>query len=244
MGDCMSLRIILASSSPRRRLLLRQIGLSFEVMPACFDEIVEPKSDPADIVESFALQKAEQIAHKQPESLVIGSDTVVVCRGKILGKPSDPAEAQAMLRSLSGITHQVYTGVALVRTGPAQSGTDQDGSAQSGTNQDGPAQSGSYTTASFHHIITRHSFHERTDVTFGELNDEEIAAYVRSGSPLDKAGSYGIQDDLGALFVEKINGDYYNVVGFPLFRFYREVNKHMPGAVTPFEFESTSKRHL
>lgn len=199
-------QIILASASPRRRILLRQIGLTFEVLPAGNDESLPAGTGPVETVESLARTKAETVvARRAPgSSLVIGADTIVVLDEEILGKPADPEEARTMLHRLSGRTHQVYTGVALIRTGSTG-------------------------------ITDRYIFHERTDVTFGKLTGEEIAAYVNTGSPLDKAGAYGIQDDLGALFVRKINGDYYNVVGFPLHRFYREVNKRMPGIVTPFE---------
>ncbi len=221
-------RIILASSSPRRRLLLRQIGLSFDVIPADIGEEVTPGSDPADTVEALSLEKALLVAERldgreetEPGSgagrLVIGADTIVVLDGEILGKPTDPDDAVAMLQSLSGRIHQVYTGVALVY-----------GNEVTGSVGDEPQ------TASNRNGFKHHVFHERTDVTFGSLTDEEIRAYVESGSPMDKAGSYGIQDDLGALFVARIDGDYYNVVGFPLFRFYREVNKLIPGIVTPF----------
>ncbi len=220
--------IILASSSPRRRLLLRQIGLAFDVLPADMSEEVAPGVAPADTVEALSLDKAlmvaEQLASRRdPEScgirdaMVIGADTIVVLDGQILGKPDDTDHAAAMLRSLSGRTHQVYTGVALVF----------------GSKLVDAAGLGRLP-ASNRNGFRHHLFHERTDVTFGSLADEEITAYVDSGSPMDKAGAYGIQDDLGALFVERIDGDYYNVVGFPLFRFYREVNKLAPGIVTPF----------
>ncbi len=225
-------RIILASSSPRRRLLLRQIGLSFEVVPSATDEEVENGYAPDTIVETLAMQKAQDVAEQLGHSdtmdgstadptkpaLIIGADTIVVLDGGILGKPADRNDAVEMLRTLSGRTHQVYTGVALILAG--------------GNQRLDIAEPGAASTRNYY---TRHTFHERTDVTFGELNDKEIAAYVDTGSPMDKAGAYGIQDDLGALFVERIEGDYYNVVGFPLFRFYREVNKLMPGIVTPFE---------
>ncbi len=204
----MSLKIILASTSPRRRLLLRQIGLTFEIIPPHCDEVVDHGVAPSKTVEQLALQKAEavgpQIDNAYDDVLIIGADSIVVCGDEILGKPAGPDEAAAMLRKLSGRTHQVYTGVALIRSG-------------SGDSAD-----------------LKHAFHERTDVVFGELSDREISAYVDTGSSLDKAGAYGIQDDLGALFVSRIEGDYYNVVGFPLYRFYREVNKLMPEFVTPF----------
>lgn len=208
--------IILASASPRRRILLKQIGLSFEVIPAAFNETVPPGSHPDVLVGELAFQKAHEVAcrygDEKKRALFIGADTIVVRDRRILGKPGDREGAIAMLQSLSGRTHQVYTGVALIIR-------ETDGQ------------------------IRHHVFHERTDVTFGDLSEAEITAYVNSGSPMDKAGSYGIQDDLGALFVEKIEGDYYNVVGFPLFRFYREVNNLVPGLVTPFEHAENATDH-
>lgn len=220
--------IILASSSPRRRLLLRQIGLAFDVLPADMGEEIAPGAVPSDTVEALSLDKALLVADKlasrpDPESggireaMVIGSDTIVVLDGQILGKPDNADHAVAMLRSLSGRTHQVYTGVALVFGSKLADAA-------------GLGRLPASTRNGFRH----HVFHERTDVTFGLLDGDEITAYVDSGRPMDKAGAYGIQDDLGALFVERIDGDYYNVVGFPLFRFYREVNKLAPGIVTPF----------
>lgn len=192
--------LILASSSPRRAALLRQIGLSFEIVPAQCQEIVEPGVGPAHTVEQLSFIKAQHVADQAQKALVIGADTLVVLNDVFLGKPSDAADAKKTLRSLSGQTHQVYTGVTLIHTETGKT----------------------------------HIFHEKTDVTFGDLTEQEIDAYIKTGSPMDKAGAYGIQDDLGALFVKKISGDYYNVVGFPLYRFYKEVNKHMPDIVTPF----------
>lgn len=236
-------KIILASSSPRRRLLLRQIGLDFEVIPADMGEEIKPDDTPADVVEALSLQKAElvsshpEIAQYDGDILVIGADTIVVRDGEILGKPADPDHAAVMLQSLSGRTHQVYTGVALIYRKVSSQADEQRSADRSnlprGTyQQDSPPLS---TSASIkHNGFLWHSFHERTDVTFGSLSDEEITAYVNGGSPMDKAGAYGIQDDLGALFVERISGDYYNVVGFPLYRFYREVNNLIPGIVTVF----------
>ncbi|GAB5521746.1 MAG: Maf family protein [Rhodothermales bacterium] len=183
----LSLPFILASQSPRRKRLLEQIGLTFTVHAADLDETFDPEAGPADIVQSLALDKADAIAQAHPDALVLGADTVVVFEGDILGKPADADEAHAMLRRLSGQTHTVYTGIALIH-GEAQ------------------------------RAATRV---EATDVTFGNLSDQEIADYVASGSPMDKAGAYGIQDDLGACFVARIEGDYYNVVGLPLHRLYR-----------------------
>jgi len=145
---------------------------------------------PCDFACSLAKQKADAVFENNRDSLVIGSDTIVVLDNRILGKPKDEKDACQMLRNLSGKTHEVYTGVCL------------------------NCEKASKT------------FFCKTDVTFYELSDEEIEKYVSSGEPMDKAGSYGIQGK-GALFVEKINGDYFNVVGFPVSMIKKELNKFL-----------------
>ncbi|MGA9363310.1 MAG: Maf family protein [Bacteroidota bacterium] len=179
-------RLILASSSPRRATLLRQIGLEFEIIPSSVQENVNGYKSPIRLVTSLAREKVDDVATKISEGIIVGADTVVVLDGKQLGKPRDAAEAREMLRFLSGREHCVYTGFALL------------------------------------HIPSRDSMsdYEVTRVKFRELSTDEIDAYVKSGSCLDKAGAYGIQDDFGAVFVERIDGCYYNVVGFPLTKFY------------------------
>lgn len=189
--------IILASQSPRRKKLLEQIGLSFEVFPSNAEEI-SSQSDPALLVEELALLKAEDISTKHPDCFIIGSDTVVVHQDQIIGKPKDKKEAFEILSSLSNSSHSVFTGVAFVKS-------DKSG-----------------------RILNKITFHEQTKVTFSALEEADIKAYIETGNPMDKAGAYGIQDDLGALFVEGIEGDYYNVVGFPLNRFYRELKSFIP----------------
>lgn len=183
---------LLASQSPRRRALLARLGVAFTVCPSDVEEQVDPALDPEVLVRHLAGQKAGAVAARHPEALTLGADTLVVLDGAVLGKPEGPAEARAMLRRLSGRTHTVFTGLALVH----------------------PA-SGRAATA-----------HEATGVTFAPLSDAEIDAYVATGSPLDKAGAYGIQDDLGALFVAGVAGDYYNVVGLPLHRLYQTLRTH------------------
>jgi len=225
-------RIILASQSPRRRQLLRQINLDFEVIPAHTDEDHNGNTDPETLVCELAYEKAMEVALRvmqglegqaaggsrtdsaAEKTLVIGADTIVVLDGMILGKPVDEADARRLLRLLSGRTHTVYTGVSLVMFDRENTSGSADDSS--------PAAS---------RLKTR-TFSERTDVTFSTLTDGEIASYVAGGSPMDKAGAYGIQDDLGALFVERIDGDYYNVVGFPLNRFYREMDVFASGVVS------------
>lgn len=184
-------RLILASQSPRRRLLLRQIGLRFVVRPSNVKEVFSLHETPFRNAKRIALEKAHDIAQSYSSGIVIGADTIVVVDGKILGKPRTHGEARRMLRKLSGREHLVYTGFALVdaRTGASTAGV------------------------------------ERTRVRFRKLDQAEIAEYVSSGSPMDKAGAYGIQDDYGAVFVERVDGCFYNVVGFPLARFYTTLMK-------------------
>lgn len=198
-------RIVLASASPRRKELLEQIGLEFEICPAKGEEVITAETVDGAVTE-LSRQKAEEVAagilsynEMHPELvtpqdiLVIGADTVVAYENTILGKPEDEADAIRMLSMLSGQTHSVYTGVTLVfiskdgRTGET-------------------------------------SFYEKTDVTMYAMDASEIERYVLSGEPMDKAGSYGIQE-AAAAFVKGISGDYNNVVGLPVARLYQELKK-------------------
>lgn len=183
------MKIVLASASPRRAELLKNIGLEFSITPDDSEEISTPGLDPAETVKELARNKASNVAERirnsgglgGEEALVIGADTVVVLSGEILGKPKDEADAERTLRRLSGNRHEVYTGVSVIDTFSGREVCD----------------------------------HEATVVEFRDISDEEIAAYIRTGEPMDKAGAYGIQN-LGALFVKRIEGDYFNVVGLPL----------------------------
>ena len=177
--------LILASASPRRAQLLRQVGFEFQVRVSDLPESIDDNRPPERHVLDLALAKALRVARSVPEGLVVGADTVVVLEGRILGKPADADEAFEMLRLLSGKTHRVFTGFAIA---------------------DRP--SGKTL-----------SEYEVTSVTFRPLQDEEIRRYIELDRPFDKAGSYGIQDR-SALFVSRIEGCYYNVVGFPLAKFY------------------------
>ncbi len=194
----LALDLVLASASPRRKRLLDRLGLACAVEPSPADEVIPAGEAPADVVQTLARQKAKPVAARYPQALTLAADTVVAYDGEILGKPSDDTAARATLRALSGSTHTVYTGLALMRPAGDLAVTDV----------------------------------EATHVTFGRLTNAEIDAYVASGAPMDKAGSYGIQDGLGALFVERIEGDYYNVVGLPLRRLYLLLRTHVPDAVT------------
>ena len=180
------MHLVLASASPRRRELLTQAGFDFEVLPAHIPEDLLPNEDPVTYVLRLARTKAETVfARLSQESsaplCVLGADTTVTIDGEILGKPADAEDAARMLRMLSGRTHRVITGVALV------------------TGQ------GTEVAA------------ETTSVRFLALSEEEIATYIATGEPMDKAGGYGIQG-YAARWIPGIEGDYFNVVGLPLAR--------------------------
>ena len=179
-------RLVLASASPRRKELMALAGFDFEVITADVDEVFDPLLEPCKLVMSLAFQKASAVASSNPDATVIGADTVVVLDGKVLGKPHSEEEAVQMLRELSGNTHEVYTGVCIIKGDKV------------------------------------HKFYECTKVTFWPLEDELIAEYVATKDPMDKAGAYGIQGK-GSVLVKGIEGDYFNVVGFPVSRFFREI---------------------
>lgn len=177
--------LVLASASPRRRQLLAMLGLEPIIHPAHLDENAIVARSPRQYVELLALRKAQKVQQQFSDALVVGADTTVVVDGHMLNKPRDADDAREMLRLLSGRTHTVVTGVAVL-------------------------------------YRNRRLVDSRaTYVTFRRLDSEEIDAYIASGSLLDKAGAYGIQDDCGAVFVSHIEGCYYTVVGLPIELLYR-----------------------
>jgi len=180
-------RLILASRSPRRIALLRQIGFDPEVVPSSLPEEFDSTLSPSENVMRIAGKKAAEVGRDVANGLIVGADTIVVVNGRVLGKPETQREAVLMLEALSGRTHTVFTGIAVL---------------------DKPSDT----------IVEEV---EATDVTFRMLPRSEIDDYVAGGSPLDKAGAYGIQDDYGAVFVTRIEGCFYNVVGLPLSRLHR-----------------------
>ncbi len=193
------MKIILASASPRRRELLAQIGLEFQIVVSDVEEIIT-KTVPAEIVEELSAQKAQAVWQSLPEEeevLVIGADTIVAYGGEILGKPRDAEDAKRMLGALQGKAHEVYTGVTLLYRGSAKAG--------------GPE------------TVCR-TFHEATKVHFYPMTEQEICEYVDTKDPLDKAGAYGIQG-FCARYISGIEGDYNNVVGLPVGRLYQEISK-------------------
>ena len=179
-----SLPLILASQSPRRAALLKQMGFEFKIITEPVDESSVTIQAPVEHVTTLAKMKTEAVLSKVDTGIIIGADTIVCLDGDILGKPKTREHAVEMLSRLSGQRHEVYTGFCLVST-------------------EGKV------FCDF----------ERTTVVFRPLSSWEIESYVDSGGAMDKAGGYGIQDASG-LFVERIDGCFYNVVGFPLTRFY------------------------
>lgn len=186
---------VLASASPRRRELLEQIGISFEVSPADGEEFIS-KECPADIVELLSREKACEVArnykgrYKNDTVVIIGADTLVACGKEVMGKPLDEADAVQMLTRIQGGTHHVYTGVALVIM---EEGREK--------------------------LIV---FHEKTEVELYPITQDRIKAYVATGEPMDKAGAYAIQGRFAA-YVKRINGDYNTVVGLPVARLMQEL---------------------
>lgn len=184
------MKIILASASPRRIELLRQFKIAFETIPSHIDETVRETESPSQIVMGLAYEKALEIAKLYPNHLIIASDTIVYHQ-KVMGKPGSYDDAKEMLMHLSGCTHSVFTGIALIHL------------------------------ASSTKIID----FEKTEVTFRDLSDREIVAYLETKEPFDKAGAYGIQG-YGALLVSHITGDYYNVMGLPLSKLNTMLSKY------------------
>lgn len=192
-------KYVLASASPRRWELLEQAGIHFEISQAQGEEI-SAKETPADLVEELSFRKADEVAqrylkkYKNDTVVIIGADTIVAHHDEIMGKPKDLEDASAMLARLQGDTHQVYTGVTLIILEQGQEKRGRE-------------------------VIT---FHEKTDVHMYPMTPEQIAAYVATGEPADKAGAYAIQGKC-AVYIKGINGDYNNVVGLPVARLMHEL---------------------
>ncbi len=184
-------KVILASNSPRRKELLAGLGVDYEVrtLPDV-DESYPETLQGADIPLYIAKEKADAyVAMMQPGELMITADTIVWLDGKALGKPRDREDALQMLRTMSGRTHEVFTGVCITTTD------------------------------------WQRSFTAQTEVRFATLSEEEIAYYVDNFQPMDKAGAYGVQEWIGFIGVENISGSYYNIMGLPVQKLYRELLK-------------------
>jgi septum formation protein len=188
--------LVLASASPRRQELLRNADIAFTVQAADVSEVSFAGESPKDCAERLAGEKARAVARARPHDFVLGADTIVVVDGFMLGKPRDPADAARMLDLLSGRAHEVITGVCL--TGPGRS---------AGRPRFEDTRS------------------ETTRVVMQQLTARDIASYVSSGEPMDKAGAYAIQG-IASRWISRIEGDYFNVVGLPVTLVFRMLRAH------------------
>ncbi|MCJ7447063.1 MAG: Maf family nucleotide pyrophosphatase [Bacteroidales bacterium] len=181
-------RIILASRSPRRQQLLRELGIRFDVVLKDYPEAYPENLKGEEIALYVALEKAKLFKEEISDNeIVITADTIVWCNNKVLGKPSDDGDAKRMIREISGNTHEVITGVCLFSA------------------------------------LKNKTFAVSTKVTFDTLTDDEITFYIDKYKPFDKAGAYGIQEWIGIAACSHIEGSYFNVVGLPVQRLYREL---------------------
>jgi septum formation protein len=184
-----STKIYLASKSPRRRKLLKQLGLKFRSFSVDLHEEILDGEHPVQTVKRLALHKSDEAVKIKRNGIVITADTIVVLNNEVIGKPKNAKDAFEILSRLSGRIHTVYTGFVVRNLNTKK-------------------------------IIVGY---EKTGVTFRKLMPDEIKDYIKTGSPMDKAGAYGIQDDFGAVFVKRIDGCYYNVVGLPLQKVYKSL---------------------
>jgi septum formation protein len=179
--------LLLASKSPRRHQIFREAGLHFEVVNIDAEEDFPDYLVREQVCEFLASHKASHFTETLTNQILVTADTIVCLGNRVINKPADKEEAVEMLTSLSGKTHEVYTGVCM-RNGERQQ-----------------------------------VFHERSEVEFYPLSRKEIDYYIEEYKPFDKAGAYGVQDWMGYMGVKRINGCFYNVMGFPMARFYREL---------------------
>lgn len=186
----MTRRLILASASPRRQELLQDLSYPFDIVAADCEEYFDRFLPIASAIEQIARQKALTVWEQHPEAVVLGADTMVCYKDQMMGKPENREDAYRMLKQLSGKTHTVVSGVAIVWKGKAE------------------------------------LFHEKTSVTFYELEEELLERYLDSNEPYDKAGAYGIQG-MGKLFVRELRGDYFNVMGLPIAAVYRHLKAYL-----------------
>lgn len=185
------MNIILASASPRRREILENTNVKFDVISSSIEELVLEGESPCQMVMRLAFEKGIDIASKRKNDLVISADTIVVLDNTVLGKPKDEEEAKLMITNLSGRTHQVITGISLINLENDKKVID--------------------------YVIS--------NVKFKNLSEDDINDYIKTKESLDKAGAYGIQG-YGALLVEEIQGDYFNIVGLPISKLSDLLKKH------------------
>lgn len=183
-------KIILASSSPRRKEVFGKLKLPFEIQHSDYEENMSLPMSPVELAKYLSLGKAESVGQKNPDAIIIAADTFVIFEDKLLGKPKSEIEATEMLKMLSGKENDIVTGVTIIDTKTGQ----------------------------------KISFYDTTKVFIQELSDEIIENYIKTGEPMDKAGAYAIQE-LGAILIEKIEGDMFNAMGLPLRRLAQELEK-------------------
>jgi len=188
-------KIILASSSPRRKEIFSKTRLPFVVAPGNYEENITLKMKPKELAKFLSRGKAESVAGKHKDAVVIAADTFVAYKDRLLGKPHTPEEAKEMLKMLSDTVHSVITGYTVIDTKTGKSLS----------------------------RATENKVHLR------KISDEEIDAYIKTGEPLDKAGAYAIQER-GAVFVKRIEGDFLNIMGLPLYELMEDLKKFgVPG---------------
>ena len=205
------MNIILASASPRRKEILENTNVKFKIMASSIEELRLEGESPCQMVMRLAFEKGIDIASRQKSDLVISADTIVVLDNTVLGKPKDEIEARKMITSLSGRTHQVITGISLINLDNNKKIID--------------------------YVISNVKYCKQLGINYKNLSEEDINDYIRTKESLDKAGAYGIQG-YGALLVEEIQGDYFNIVGLPISRLsdllkkYFNINLFMEGDVS------------
>ena len=175
------MEIILASASPRRKEILQNTKLKFEIQKSDIEEVILENESPESMVVRLAYEKSYDVAQKNKDKLVIGADTIVALDNEVLGKPKDKEEAYQMIKKLSNKTHKVITGISLINISHGMVVND--------------------------YVVSL--------VTFKDLSEDSIKDYINTNESLDKAGAYGIQG-YGALLVDNIQGDYFNIVGLPI----------------------------
>ena len=177
------MKVILASASPRRKEILQNTKLKFEIQKSDIEEVILENESPESMVVRLEYEKAYDVAQKNKDKLVIGADTIVALDNEVLGKPKDKEEAYQMIKKLSNKTHKVITGISLINISHGMVVND--------------------------YVVSL--------VTFKDLSEDSIKDYINTNESLDKAGAYGIQG-YGALLVDNIQGDYFNIVGLPISR--------------------------
>ena len=175
------MKVILASASPRRKEILQNTKLNFDIQKSDIEEVILENESPEEMVVRLAYEKAYDVAQKNKDKLVIGADTIVALDNEVLGKPKDKEEAYQMIKKLSNKTHKVITGISLINISHGMVVND--------------------------YVVSL--------VTFKDLSEDSIKDYINTNESLDKAGAYGIQG-YGALLVDNIQGDYFNIVGLPI----------------------------